>query len=69
MIECICGNRYNKQELIIHHSVITETVPLHDYNDLVPSYMIEYIDKRRFVHKYHCPSCNNVLIEEKGIIF
>lgn len=69
MKQCACGNKCSKEEMIVHYEVITENVPMHDYNDLTPSCLIEYEEKRRFIRKYYCPKCNNVLIEEKGILF
>ena len=67
--KCTCGYECSKSEMVIKHEVVTETVPKHDYNDLTPSRLIEYEDKRRFLHLHCCPKCDNVLIEEKGILF
>ena len=69
MSKCVCGNECSKAEMVVRHEVVTETVPIHDYNDLTPSCLIEYEEKRRFVHKYCCPKCGNVMLDEKGILF
>lgn len=69
MSKCTCGNTCDKTQMVIRYEVRIEDVPLHDFNDLTPSMLIEYEKKRRFIYKYCCPKCNNVLIEEKGILF
>ena len=67
--KCICGQECEKTKMIVRHTIVTETVPLHDYNDLTPSRLIEYEEKRRLIYRYYCPNCNELLIEERGILF
>lgn len=67
--KCICGHECEKSQMIVKHTIITETVPLHDYNDLTPSRLIEYEEKRRLIYRYYCSNCNELLIEERGILF
>lgn len=67
--KCDCGLSSSIHTMNTSHEVRPETIPLHDYDDLTPSRLIEWETKRRFICKYHCSQCGKVLIERKGILF
>ena len=67
--KCSCGFTAKKEELIKSYGVVNEMVATCSYNDLTPSNLIDYEEKRRFVYKYSCPKCQELLIIENGILF
>lgn len=68
ILKCSCGEECANSELVVKHTIETETIPKHDYNDLTPSSLIEYEDKQRIVYQCCCPKCNKILVKEKGIL-
>ena len=54
--------------MVVKQEVVTESVSMHDYNDLTPSNLIKYEDKHRLIHIFSCPNCNNILFKREGIL-
>lgn len=66
--KCTCGYECLESEMVVKQEVVTESVPMHDYNDLTPSNLIKYEDKHRLIHIFSCPNCNNILFRREGIL-